>query len=126
MTACLWALHGLCSIVAVLCKRENGAMLGALSCLVIGALSGVAPSLAKLDSWHVGVLLKVVSPGVWVADAEAVVACEVAPQEYLYQLDLAAKGMGFNFGQYAMDVGMVVAVGAGCRAIALVLLLCFA
>ena len=99
-------------------------MLGALSCLVIGALSGVAPSLAKLDSWHVGVLLKVVSPGVWFA--EAVVACEVAPQEYLYQLDLAAKGMGFNFGQYAMDVGMVVAVGAGYRAIALVLLLCFA
>lgn len=97
-----WCIYGLSSVVSMIVKREDGPLLAVLASLVIGVLGGVAPPLSKVKTWHMEWFWRL-SPGVWFT--EAYFTENLTPLGYLYELDLAAKTMGFTLNQYALDIG---------------------
>lgn len=100
--AYFWCIYGLASVVSMFVKRENGPLLAVLASLVIGVLGGVAPPLSKVKTWHMEWFWRL-SPGVWFT--EAYWTKNLMPLDYLYELDLASKSVGFTLGQYALDIG---------------------
>ncbi|CAK4032452.1 ABC transporter, ABC-G family, WBC-type [Lecanosticta acicola] len=101
--AYFWCIYGLSSVVSVFVKRENGPLLAVLASLVIGVLGGVAPPLSKVKTWHMEWFWRL-SPGVWYT--EAYWSENLRPLDYLYELDLASKTIGFTLGQYGLDIGV--------------------
>nr|OQO28977.1 hypothetical protein B0A51_03786 [Rachicladosporium sp. CCFEE 5018] len=110
-----WCIYGLASFVAMVVKRENGPLLAVLASLVIGILGGVAPPLSKVKQWHLEWLWRL-SPGVWFT--EAYFSQNVLPLGYLYDLDVAAKAVGYTLGQFSLDILMLFVIGCVYRAIA--------
>jgi ABC-type multidrug transport system ATPase subunit len=97
-----WCIYGLASCIAMFVKRENGPLLAVLASLVIGVLGGVAPPLSTVKTWHMEWFWRL-SPGVWFT--EAYFSQNTLPLSYLYDVDLAAQGVGFTLDQYELDVG---------------------
>lgn len=96
-----WCIYGLASCIAMIVKRENGPLLAVLASLIIGVLSGVAPTLFKVKTWHMEWFWRL-SPGVWYA--EAYFSQNLLPLGYLYDIDQAARAVGYTLGQYRMDI----------------------
>jgi ABC-type multidrug transport system ATPase subunit len=97
-----WCIYGLASCIAMVVKRENGPLLAVLASLIIGVLGGVAPPLSTVKTWHMEWFWRL-SPGVWFT--EAYFSQNIMPLSYLYDVDLAAKTVGFTLDQYNLDVG---------------------
>jgi ABC-type multidrug transport system ATPase subunit len=97
-----WCIYGLASCIAMVVKRENGPLLAVLASLIIGVLGGVAPPLSTVKEWHMEWFWRL-SPGVWFT--EAYFSQNIMPLSYLYDVDLAAKTVGFTLDQYSLDVG---------------------
>lgn len=96
-----FTIYGGASIVSMVVKREDGALLSVLASLVIGVLGGVAPPLAKVKQWHMEWFWRL-SPGVWFT--EAYFSQNLLPTKHLFMLDLAANSVGFTLGQYMTDI----------------------
>jgi hypothetical protein len=99
-----WCIYGLASCIAMVVKRENGPLLAVLASLIIGVLGGVAPPLSTVKTWHMEWFWRL-SPGVWFT--EAYFSQNIMPLSYLYDVDLAAKTVGYTLDQYNLDVGQV-------------------
>jgi hypothetical protein len=97
-----WCIYGLASCIAMVVKRENGPLLAVLGSLIIGVLGGVAPPLSTVKTWYMEWFWRL-SPGVWFT--EAYFSQNIMPLSYLYDVDLAAKSVGFTLDQYNLDVG---------------------
>ncbi|KAF7197039.1 ABC transporter G family member 25 [Pseudocercospora fuligena] len=113
--AYFWCIYGLASIISMFVKRENGPLLAVLASLIIGVLGGVAPPLSKVKTWNMEWFWRL-SPGVWFT--EAYFSENLEPLAYLYKVDFAAKSVGFTLHQYALDVGVLFAIGAAYRVVA--------
>ncbi|KAK3675527.1 hypothetical protein LTR78_004610 [Recurvomyces mirabilis] len=113
--AYFWCIYGLASVVSMVVKREDGPLLSVLASLVIGVLGGVAPPLSKVKQWHMEWFWRL-SPGVWFT--EVYVTQNWSPMAYLYETELAAKGIGFTLGQFGTDIGILFLIGGIYRIIA--------
>lgn len=62
-----YCIYGLASCVSMITRREDGPLLATMASLIVGVLSGMAPTLAKVSTWHM-IWLWRASPGVWIGE----------------------------------------------------------
>lgn len=110
-----YSIYGLASCLAMVTRREDGPLLSVMSSLIVGVLSGTSPQLGKVRSWHLQWLWRA-SPGTWLA--EGYFNQNLQPYAYLYQIDLARQATGYRLGHFALDLGMLVAIGTIYRIVA--------
>ncbi|ORX93551.1 hypothetical protein BCR34DRAFT_629343 [Clohesyomyces aquaticus] len=118
-----YSVYGLASCIGMIVKREDGPLLAVMASLIIGVLGGVAPPLSKVKQWNLEGLWRM-SPGVWFT--EAYVSQNLLPLDYLYMLEVASAQTGFKFGQYNVDMWILLAIGSIYRVFAFVLLVTMA
>jgi ABC-type multidrug transport system ATPase subunit len=102
-----WCIYGLASCISMVTRREDGPLLAVMSSLIVGVLNGMSPQLSKVRKWHM-VWLWRASPGTWLA--EAYFDQNVSPLAYLYQIEQAQKGIGYDLGAFGLDLGLLFAV----------------
>lgn len=115
-----YCMYGLASCVSMITRREDGPLLATIASLIVGILSGFAPNLNHVRSWHMLWLWRA-SPGTWIA--EAYFSENVIPLSYLYQIDDAAARTGITLGRYWGDVGALIGIGTIYRIMAFFLLI---
>ncbi|KAK8014377.1 hypothetical protein PG990_007673 [Apiospora arundinis] len=112
-----WAIYGLAACVSMVARREDAPLFATILSLVVGILSGAAPSLAQVRDWKVEGLWRA-SPGTWFA--ELYFGQMVYPFSYLYQVDLAAQATGFHLDRLWLNVLVIFCIGLLYRVIAFV------
>ncbi|KAL5385608.1 hypothetical protein DPSP01_004721 [Paraphaeosphaeria sporulosa] len=117
-----YCVYGLASAVSVAVKRENGALLAMILCLIIGAFGGYAPMLSNVQSWHLEWLWRM-CPGTWLT--EAYFDLVLKRVEHLYDVHAAAAWTGFSLGRTSLDVLMILVIGTFYRALTFVGLVYF-
>ena len=110
-----YCIYGLSSCVSMVTKREDGPLIATMTSLVVGIISGVNPSLRTVGGWRMTWLWRA-SPGTWLS--EAYFTENITSYGYLYQIDMAAAGTGFNLGHYSLDLAMMFVIGTVYRVIA--------
>ncbi|KAK7931561.1 hypothetical protein PG985_002273 [Apiospora marii] len=113
--AYFWAIYGLAAVVSMVARREDAPLFATILSLIVGILSGAAPSLATVRGWHIEGLWRA-SPGTWFA--EIYFGQMVYPFSYLYQVDLAAQATGFQLDRLWLNVVVVFCIGLLYRVIA--------
>ncbi len=114
-----YCVYGLAACVSMLVRREDAPLFATMLALIAGIMSGSAPRLASVRSWGLAWLWRA-SPGVWLA--ELYFSEMISPSAYLYEVDLAAEGIGFDLGRSWENVLMLLAIGSAYRLLAYVLL----
>ncbi|KAF2101114.1 ABC transporter-like protein [Rhizodiscina lignyota] len=115
-----YCIYGLASCVSMLTRREDGPLLATMASLIVGILSGFAPTLNQVAQWHMTWLWRA-SPGVWIA--EVYYSENVMPVSYLWQIDDAAQALGLVFGRFWLDMVVLLGIGTTYRVIAFFLLI---
>ncbi|KAK8085368.1 hypothetical protein PG997_006639 [Apiospora hydei] len=115
--AYIWAIYGLAAVVSMVARREDAPLFATILSLVVGILSGAAPSLAQVRDWGVVGLWRA-SPGTWFA--ELYFGQMVAPFAYLYQVDLASQATGFGLNRLWLNVLVIFCIGLLYRVIAFI------
>ena len=110
-----FCIYGLASAVAMVTRREDAPLLAVMASLIVGVLSGSAPPLSKVETWHMTWLWRA-SPGTWVC--EAYWSENVMPLSNIYQIGLAADKTGYSLNKEALDCGMLVVLGFAYRVLA--------
>lgn len=110
-----YCIYGLASIVSMIVRQSDGPLFAVMASLIVGVLSGAAPPLRKVDSWHVGWLWRA-SPGVWLA--EIYFGKNVAPLAYLYDVKSASQYTGFQLDRYTTDLLVLLLIGTIYRIVA--------
>ncbi|KAK3303722.1 uncharacterized protein B0T15DRAFT_560977 [Chaetomium strumarium] len=112
-----YCIYGLASCVSMVVRREAAPLVATMVALIVGILSGTAPSLNTVKGWHLEWLWRA-SPGVWLA--EIYFGQLVNPLRYIYDADLAARLVGFDLDQMGRNLGVLVVIGTIYRGIAFV------
>ncbi|KAL1843220.1 hypothetical protein VTJ49DRAFT_2551 [Mycothermus thermophilus] len=112
-----YCIYGLASCVSMVAKRESAPLLATMTSLIIGILSGGAPSLNSVKTWHLEWLWRM-SPGVWLA--EIYFGQLVNPLRHIYDVHLASRLVGFDLEGTGRNLGVLVAIGTIYRIIAFV------
>lgn len=110
-----YCIYGLSSCVSMVTKREDGPLIATMASLIVALISGVKPSLHTVAGWHMTWLWRA-SPGTWLS--EAYFTENVTPYGYLYQIDQAASGTGYNLGGFSLDLAVLLLLGTMYRMIA--------
>ena len=110
-----YCIYGLSSCVSMVTKREDGPLIATMASLIVALISGVKPSLHTVADWHMTWLWRA-SPGTWLS--EAYFTENVTPYGYLYQIDQAASGTGYNLGGFSQDLAVLFLLGTIYRVIA--------
>lgn len=110
-----WAIYGLAACISMVARREDAPLFATILSLVVGILSGAAPSLAQVRDWGIEGLWRA-SPGTWFA--ELYFGQMVHPFSYLYQTDLAAQATGFHLDRLWLNVLIMFCIGLLYRIIA--------
>ncbi|KAI9658131.1 MAG: hypothetical protein M1831_003976 [Alyxoria varia] len=111
------AVYGLASCVSMVTRREDGPLLATMASLIVGVLSGFAPTLAVTETWHMSWLWRA-SPGVWIA--ELYFSDNITPLRYLYQVENASENTGFVLDRYGVDCWVLLAIGLVYRILAFI------
>src|SRR5579871_721832 len=83
-----WSVYGLASIISLLTRRENGALLASVVSLFVAVFCGYGPTLQQASNW--GLLwLWDLSHSRWYA--EALYNESLQPFQGLYDIDLSAS-----------------------------------
>ncbi|KAL2751991.1 hypothetical protein ACRALDRAFT_1066098 [Sodiomyces alcalophilus JCM 7366] len=114
-----YSIYGLASCVSMVVRREDAPLMSTMTSLVVGLLSGAAPSLASVKRWRLEWLWRA-SPGVWFA--ETYFSQLVEPFAYLYNVEWAAAVMGYSLGNLTLNLLVLLAIGTAYRFIAFALL----
>lgn len=117
--AYFYCVYGLAACVSMVVTREDAPLLATMISLIMGILSGAAPSLAQTNKWHLEPLWRL-SPGVWLA--ELYWGELVEPLRYLYDVDRASSETGFKLDGGWRNLGVLVLIGTVYRLVALALL----
>lgn len=115
-----YAIYGLSSCVSMITRREDGPLLATMASLVVGILSGFAPTLVQVAKWHM-VWLWRASPGVWIS--EAYYSENIMPLAYLYQIHDATEQIGVVLDRFGIDLLVLFGIGTIYRVIAFFLLI---
>lgn len=110
-----YCIYGLASIVSAFTRREDAPLFATMVSLIVGILSGAAPPLRKVDSWHLAWLWRA-SPGVWLA--ELYFGRLVSPFAYLYDVDLAAQLTGYHLDWLWRNMAILLFIGTIYRIVA--------
>ena len=110
-----YCIYGLSSCVSMATKREDGPLIATMISLIVGLVSGVKPTLHTVAGWHMTWLWRA-SPGTWLS--EAYFTENVTPYGYLYQIDQAASGTGYELGRFSLDLAVLFVLGTIYRVIA--------
>ncbi|KAK4235565.1 putative white-brown complex protein 30 [Achaetomium macrosporum] len=114
-----YCVYGLASCVSMVVRREAAPLVATMVSLIVGILSGAAPSLSSVKSWYVHLeWLWRASPGVWLA--EFYFGQLVNPLRLIYDADLAAALTGFDLEGLGRNLGVLVVIGTIYRVIAFV------
>ncbi|KAF9890731.1 hypothetical protein FE257_005597 [Aspergillus nanangensis] len=113
-----YCIYGLGFVVSAVTRREDGPLLCMLLSLIISALSGCAPRLSTVRSWHLA-WFWYAWPATWFS--EAFYQENTAPLAYLYDIEDAARFTGFTLGRTGMDIGFLVLIGTLYRALSYLL-----
>ncbi|KAI2626939.1 hypothetical protein GGS26DRAFT_562180 [Hypomontagnella submonticulosa] len=115
-----YCIYGLASCVSMIVRREDAPLIATMISLIVGILSGAAPPLSSVKDWHMEWLWRA-SPAVWLA--ELYFGQLVEPFRYLYQVDLAAKLVGFHLDWHWRNLLFLLAIGTIYRFLAYIGLL---
>ncbi|KAI0386405.1 hypothetical protein F5Y04DRAFT_121830 [Hypomontagnella monticulosa] len=115
-----YCIYGLASCVSMIVRREDAPLIATMISLIVGILSGAAPPLSSVQDWHMEWLWRA-SPAVWLA--ELYFGQLVEPFRYLYQVDLAAKLVGFHLDWHWRNLLFLLAIGTIYRFLAYIGLL---
>lgn len=110
-----YCIYGLASVVSMTVRREDAPLLATMMSLIVGILSGAAPSLSKVKQWHLEWLWRM-SPGTWLG--ELYFGQLVKPREYLYNTELASRITGYHLDWLWSNVGVLAGIGTAYRLIA--------
>ena len=110
-----YCIYGLSSCVSTVTKREDGPLIATMTSLTVGLVSGVKPSLHTVAGWHLTWLWRA-SPGTWLS--EAYFTENVTPYGYLYQINQAASGTGYQLGRFSLDLAVMFLLGTAYRVVA--------
>jgi hypothetical protein len=110
-----YCIYGLASIVSAVARREDAPLFATMVSLIVGILSGAAPPLRKVESWHLSWLWRG-SPGVWLA--ELYFGRLVSPFAYLYDVDLAAQLTGYHLDWLWRNMAILLLIGTIYRIVA--------
>ena len=113
----LYCIYGLSSCVSMVFRREDAPLFATMIALIVAILSGVTPSLAKVNMWHLGWLWRA-SPGVWFA--EVYFGQGISPFGYLYQLDIAVAAFGLHLDRLWCNLAVLAGIGTLYRILAFV------
>lgn len=103
-----YCIYGLASVLSMIVRREDAPLFATMISLIAGILSGAAPPLSKVKTWHMEWLWRM-SPGTWLA--ELYFGRLVEPFRYVYNVELAARATGFHLNFIFRN--MVVLLGIG-------------
>lgn len=113
--AYFYCIYGLASVISMIVRQADGPLFAVMASLIVGVLSGAAPQLANVQTWHLGWLWRS-SPGVWLA--EIYFGQNVSPRAYLYDVQEASKALGFRLDAYALDLAALLCMGSIYRVLA--------
>ncbi|KAJ5921063.1 hypothetical protein N7466_009389 [Penicillium verhagenii] len=114
-----YCIYGLGFVVSAVTRREDGPLLCMLLSLIISALSGCAPRLSTVRSWHME-WFWYSWPATWFS--EAFYQENTAPLAYLYNIEDAFEFTGYKMGRLSMDFGVLFLIGTVYRALSYFLL----
>ena len=117
-----YCIYGLASCISMVTRREDGPLVATMTGLIIGIISGAKPTLRAAAGWHLTWLWRA-SPGTWLS--EAYFTENVSPYGYLYQIDLAATGTGYELGHFGLDLAVLFLLGTVYRVMAFGMLRAF-
>ncbi|KAI0969524.1 hypothetical protein F4678DRAFT_481117 [Xylaria arbuscula] len=115
-----YCIYGLASVMSMIVRREDAPLFATMASLIVGILSGAAPSLSKVKTWHLEWLWRL-SPGTWLA--EIYFGQMIEPFRYLYNVDLAASIVGFRLHELWANIGVLLLIGSIYRILAFIGLL---
>ncbi|KAI1482254.1 hypothetical protein F4774DRAFT_335343 [Daldinia eschscholtzii] len=115
-----YCIYGLASCISMIVRREDAPLIATMISLIVGILSGAAPPLSSAIDWHLEWLWRA-SPGTWLA--ELYFGQLVNPFRYLYNVELAAKQVGFHLDWHWRNMGYLLAIGSIYRVLAYIGLL---
>ncbi|KAK5659737.1 hypothetical protein OQA88_948 [Cercophora sp. LCS_1] len=112
-----YCVFGLASGVSMVVKRQDAPLVATMCALVVGILSGAAPSMSSVTKWGVEWLWRM-SPGVWLA--EYYFGQLVLPFGRVYDVKLAADMVGFHLDWRWRNLAVLAGIGAVYRGLAFV------
>ena len=110
-----YCIYGLSSCVSMMTRREDGPLIATVTSLVVGIISGHAPTLQTVRGWHMAWFWRM-SPGTWLS--EAYFTEIVTPYHYLYRIDQAAEATGYRLGHFKLDLVVLLLLGTLYRVMA--------
>ncbi|KAJ3416423.1 hypothetical protein HDV05_001581 [Chytridiales sp. JEL 0842] len=115
-----FCVYGLATVVSMVVKREDAALLAVVTCLFSAVFCGYGPSVEKARSWGVSFIWDI-SYARWCT--EAFYSQEVETYVNVFDIQSAAKNYGYQLGNVTNNLGFAFLIGVVLRLIALVLML---
>ena len=113
----VYCIYGLASCVSMVVRREDAPLFATMVSLIVGLLSGAAPTLRNAKDWHMEWLWRA-GPGVWLG--ELYYGQLVKPFEYLYDVQIASDLTGYELDRLWVNVSVLLAIGTAYRLLAFV------
>ncbi|KAA8628536.1 hypothetical protein SMACR_07475 [Sordaria macrospora] len=113
----VYCIYGLASCMSMVVRREDAPLFATMISLIVGILSGAAPSLSKAKEWHVEWLWRA-GPGVWLG--ELYFGQLVKPFGYLYDVQIASKVTGYDLDRLWVNMLVLLGIGTAYRLLAFV------
>lgn len=116
-------IYGIASIVSLVLRRENQAVLATLVGFIPTTFGGYGPSLIDARKYHYDFLMSL-SYTRW--GIEAFYSEEVTPFRQLYQVDtISATRLGYTLDRVGVDFLMMFLLGCGLRIICFIVMIAF-
>ncbi|KAK3496165.1 hypothetical protein B0T13DRAFT_279784 [Neurospora crassa] len=113
----VYCIYGLASCMSMVVRREDAPLLATMVSLIVGILSGAAPSLRDAKRWHLDWLWRA-GPGVWLG--ELYFGQLVRPFDYLYDVQIASQVTGYELDRLWVNMLIMVGIGTAYRLLAFV------
>jgi ABC-type multidrug transport system ATPase subunit len=111
----VYCIYGLANVISMVAKREDAPLFATMISLIVGILSGAAPTLSQVKSWNLEWLWRA-SPGTWLA--ELYFGQLITPFGYLYDIELASQLTGFRLNWLWRNILILFGIGTAYRVIA--------
>lgn len=102
-------------------KRENSALLAVIVSMIVGCLSGYAPSLKQFDGWKLS-FVPALSYARWGVEAWFQEETVLYRQNYMVE-EVSAPIFGYTLNRFGFDMGICVLIGFVYRIVAYFLLI---
>ncbi|KAK3485376.1 uncharacterized protein B0T23DRAFT_46526 [Neurospora hispaniola] len=113
----VYCIYGLASCMSMVVRREDAPLLATMFSLIVGILSGAAPSLREAKRWHLDWLWRA-GPGVWLG--ELYFGQLVRPFDYLYDVKIASQVTGYELDRLWVNMLIMLGIGTAYRLLAFV------